>query len=164
MRDTFSNLHRVSANTLPTTASIPPPLRGTSLYTREALAWRKFVPITVKLMFSIRKRTIFGRWSSGGNMWESNPPGRFLAPHNGFEDRGTHRRPYTPILVQQSINQSPAAAAGSFGPTFAYKSLEIHKVFLRLLTQNLSQNLSPAALADCFIDCCIITRRGTESK
>ena len=33
----------------------------------------------------------------GGNMWESNPPGRFLAPLTGFEDRGAHQHPYTPM-------------------------------------------------------------------
>ena len=34
---------------------------------------------------------------SGGNMWESNPPGRLLAPLNGFEDRGAHQHPSTPM-------------------------------------------------------------------
>ena len=33
----------------------------------------------------------------GGNMWESNPPGRFLAPLTGFEDRGAHQHPATPM-------------------------------------------------------------------
>ena len=33
----------------------------------------------------------------GGNMWESNPPGRLLAPLNGFEDRGAHQHPSTPM-------------------------------------------------------------------
>lgn len=39
----------------------------------------------------------------GGNMWGSNPPRRFLAPRNGFEDRGTHQRPYTPKYPQNYI-------------------------------------------------------------
>ena len=30
-------------------------------------------------------------------MWESNPPGRFLAPLTGFEDRGAHQHPATPM-------------------------------------------------------------------
>ncbi len=32
---------------------------------------------------------------------------------------------------------------GSFAPTFAYKNLGRHPVFLRFLTQNLNQNPSP---------------------
>lgn len=40
----------------------------------------------------------------GGNMWESNPPGRFLAPHNGFEDRGTQPAPiYSHVPTYHSI-------------------------------------------------------------
>lgn len=35
----------------------------------------------------------------GGNMWESNPPGRFLAPLTGFEDRGAHQHPATPMSI-----------------------------------------------------------------
>ena len=37
------------------------------------------------------------RGDFGGNMWESNPPGRFLAPLTGFEDRGAHQHPATPM-------------------------------------------------------------------
>ena len=33
----------------------------------------------------------------GGNMWESNPPRRFLANITGFEDRGAHQHPSTPM-------------------------------------------------------------------
>ena len=29
----------------------------------------------------------------GGSTWESNPPGRFLIPLTGFEDRAAHQRP-----------------------------------------------------------------------
>jgi hypothetical protein len=29
----------------------------------------------------------------GGSAWESNPPGKFLTPHTGFEDRAAHQRP-----------------------------------------------------------------------
>ncbi len=29
---------------------------------------------------------------SGGSAWESNPPGKFLTPHTGFEDRAAHQR------------------------------------------------------------------------
>ena len=38
-------------------------------------------------------RRSFLRRGFGGNRWESNPPGRFLAPHNGFEDHGTQPAP-----------------------------------------------------------------------
>ena len=44
----------------------------------------------------------------GGNMWESNPPGRFLATHNGFEDRGAHQHPSTPVdfrIIQYAANK-----------------------------------------------------------
>ena len=34
----------------------------------------------------------------GGNMWESNPPGQLFTTCNGFEDRGAHQHPSTPIL------------------------------------------------------------------
>ena len=30
---------------------------------------------------------------NGGDMWESNPPGRLFTVCTGFEDRGTHRHP-----------------------------------------------------------------------
>lgn len=30
---------------------------------------------------------------NGGSVWESNPPGRFLIPPTGFEDRADHQRP-----------------------------------------------------------------------
>ncbi len=30
---------------------------------------------------------------NGGSAWESNPPGKFLTPHTGFEDRAAHQRP-----------------------------------------------------------------------
>ena len=45
----------------------------------------------------------------GGNMWESNPPGRLLAPLNGFEDRGAHQHPSTPMgsgIVAQLFSKS----------------------------------------------------------
>ena len=45
----------------------------------------------------------------GGNMWESNPPGRLLAPLTGFEDRGAHQHPATPIclsIIAQAIEKS----------------------------------------------------------
>ena len=45
----------------------------------------------------------------GGNMWESNPPGRLLAPLNGFEDRGAHQHPSTPMgsgIVAQLFQKS----------------------------------------------------------
>jgi hypothetical protein len=29
---------------------------------------------------------------NGGSTWESNPPGKFLTPLTGFEDRATHQR------------------------------------------------------------------------
>ena len=46
----------------------------------------------------------FPRAFFGGNMWESNPPGRFLAPHNGFEDRGAQPAPrYSHKLGYYSI-------------------------------------------------------------
>ena len=44
----------------------------------------------------------------GGNMWESNPPGRLLATHNGFEDRGAHQHPSTPVdfrIIQYAGNK-----------------------------------------------------------
>ena len=47
--------------------------------------------------------------SSGGNMWESNPPGRLLAPLNGFEDRAAHQHPSTPMgsgIVSQAFQKS----------------------------------------------------------
>ena len=28
----------------------------------------------------------------GGSTWESNPPGKFLIPPTGFEDRAAHQR------------------------------------------------------------------------
>ena len=49
------------------------------------------------------------RRASGGNMWESNPPGRLLAPLTGFEDRGAHQHPATPIclcIIAQAIEKS----------------------------------------------------------
>ena len=33
----------------------------------------------------------------GESMWESNPPGQLLTTCNGFEDRGAHQHPSTPI-------------------------------------------------------------------
>ena len=33
----------------------------------------------------------------GGNMWESNPPGRLFTTYTGFEDQGAHQNPSTPI-------------------------------------------------------------------
>ena len=41
---------------------------------------------------------VLKRKSLGGSAWESNPPGMGLPPHNGFEDRGRHRAPSTPVL------------------------------------------------------------------
>ena len=52
---------------------------------------------------AVRRRAI------GGNMWESNPPGRLLAPLTGFEDRGAHQHPATPIClysIAQAIEKS----------------------------------------------------------
>ncbi len=40
------------------------------------------------------------------------------------------------LFSMETLNKSSAASVGSFVPTFAYKNLEIHKVFLRFLTQN----------------------------
>jgi len=56
-------------------------------------------------------------------------------------------RKYLHDLYKETLIKSSSAADGSFAPTFAYKNLEIHTVFLRFLTQNLRQNLSPSALA-----------------
>ena len=39
----------------------------------------------------------FRRNRIGGSAWESNPPGMGLPPHNGFEDRGSHRATSTPM-------------------------------------------------------------------
>lgn len=33
----------------------------------------------------------------GEGAWESNPPGRLVTPHNGFEDRTGHRARSAPI-------------------------------------------------------------------
>jgi len=51
----------------------------------------------------------------------------------------------------ETLIKSSSAISGSFAPTFAYKNLEIHTVFLRFLTQNLRQNLSLPALANLII-------------
>ena len=42
---------------------------------------------------------------NGGSTWESNPPGRFLIPPTGFEDRAAHQRP-TCFLVCRYLNHS----------------------------------------------------------
>ena len=44
----------------------------------------------------IPKKRLFLR-NYGGNMWESNPPGQFFATLTGFEDRGAHQHPSTPM-------------------------------------------------------------------
>ena len=66
-----------------------------------SLAYANYVHFAIKklpgrCLLSIKAAAVFGS-RFGGNMWELNPPGRFLAPLNGFEDRGTHQRPSTPI-------------------------------------------------------------------
>ena len=45
------------------------------------------------------QRGKYQKWGSrrtikliGGSTWESNPPGRFLIPLTGFEDRAAHQR------------------------------------------------------------------------
>ena len=35
-------------------------------------------------------------------MWESNPPGKFLTPHTGFEDRRAHQRPSIPTTKNKN--------------------------------------------------------------
>lgn len=35
----------------------------------------------------------------GEGAWESNPPGRLVTPHNGFEDRASHRTRSAPKLT-----------------------------------------------------------------
>ena len=40
----------------------------------------------------------------GGNMWESNPPGRLLTADTGFEDQEAHQHLYTPEgIIQQFV-------------------------------------------------------------
>ena len=58
-----------------------------------------FAPGLFKLVQSekIDPGKLLFRGQFGGNMWESNPPGRFLAPLTGFEDRGAHQHPSTPM-------------------------------------------------------------------
>jgi len=66
-------------------------------------------------------------------------------PRKGLERREVEKRIYG---VAETLNQSSAAAAGSFAPTLQIEKLEIHTVFLRFPNFNLGQNLSPSALAD----------------
>ena len=52
-----------------------------------------YIEETISSSKEIKRPPQFSAAGFGGNMWESNPPGRFLAPHNGFEDRGTQPAP-----------------------------------------------------------------------
>ena len=52
------------------------------------------------------------------------------------------------FLFSATVENSPAAADGSFAPTPQFENLEIHTVFRRLSNFDLEQNLSPSALAD----------------
>jgi len=38
----------------------------------------------------------------GGSAWESNPPRTLVAPHTGFEVRGTHQDPSASIRVHST--------------------------------------------------------------
>ena len=53
----------------------------------------------------------------GEGMWESNPPKKLLTPITGFEDRGAHQHPSTPMLerttVRSAIITCPAAGRKS---------------------------------------------------
>ena len=48
----------------------------------------------------------------GGNMWESNPPGQFFATLTGFEDRGAHQHPSTPMSGNYSNTPTAEMQAG----------------------------------------------------
>ena len=40
----------------------------------------------------------------GEGMWESNPPKKLLTPITGFEDRGAHQHPSTPMLERTTVH------------------------------------------------------------
>ena len=42
----------------------------------------------------------------GGSAWESNPPRPATRPVTGFEDRGAHRDPTTPVNVKHTASQT----------------------------------------------------------
>ena len=72
-------------------------LIGSSLAAPEPLAGR---------VLTVADRT-------GGSAWESNPPGMGLPPHNGFEDRGRHRAPSTPVLSVYGASETATRCRAS---------------------------------------------------
>ena len=53
-------------------------------------------------------------------------------------------------LFWETLKKSSAVSDGYFLPILRFVRLEIHKVFLRLSNLDLTKNLSPATLYDCF--------------
>ena len=63
-------IHKNKGNLIRTTGNKKPAISNGFLY-QISLSWTMY----------------------GGSTWESNPPGRFLIPPTGFEDRAAHQRP-----------------------------------------------------------------------
>jgi hypothetical protein len=55
------------------------------------------------------------------------------------------------LNFSETMKKPSSAPDESFAPTLQFVKLEIHKVFLRFPNFNLSQNLSPSAIADFLI-------------
>lgn len=62
----------------------------------DKLVHKKYIAPKRPRPSKMNKSRCFQRLSSGGNMWESNPPRKLLTPRTGFEDQKAHQHPSTP--------------------------------------------------------------------